>query len=254
MRLPISSLVLASLLGFSLPAMAEGPAPASKIFSVDQNKEIERIVADYIKKHPEVIAHAMEDLQKREEAASAEAAKKVIASVRAELTQSTDDIVLGNPKGDVTMVEFYDYRCGYCKKAEEPIAAILKDDSKLRVVLKSWPVLGPDSVTAARAVLAAKNQGTDKQLALHVALMAAKNPIDETKVMALAKELGLDVDRLKTDMADAKITAMIDKTRARASKLNIGGTPTFVLGEQILPGVDTAENFRKAIAMARKGS
>jgi len=105
------------------------------------------------------------------------------------------------------MVEFYDYRCGYCKKAEEPLAALLKDDPKLRLVLKSSAVLGPDSVTAARAVLAAKFQGADKQLALHIALMAAKNPIDENKVMTLAKDAGIDTDRLKTDMADARVSA-----------------------------------------------
>jgi protein-disulfide isomerase len=109
-------------------------------------------------------------------------------------------------------------------------------------------------VTAAKAVLAARNQGSDKQAALHSVLIEAKNPIDEAKVMTLAKDQGLDTDKLKADMADAKITQVLDKTRALASKLGIGGTPTFVLGDKVLTGSDSVENFRKAIAAARKSS
>jgi protein-disulfide isomerase len=226
----------------------------TKSFSPEQTKEIEKIIKSYLIAHPQVIAEAVEALQKQEEAQAAIDAKQKIASVRADLIQAGDDIVLGNPNGDITMVEFYDYRCGYCKAVVDAVHTLVKGDGKLRLVLRSYPVLGPDSLVAAKAVFASRVQGQDKQLAFHDALMAVKGSVDEAKILSVAKETGLDIDKLKIDMADARIAGLIEKNRNLGTKLGVNGTPTFVLGDKVMPGVDTADNFRKAVDAARKGS
>ena len=172
----------------ALALVASLPASADAGFTPEQTRDIQKIIKAYLIEHPEVISEAVEALQKQEEAKTAEDVRGVIKSAQAELTKSPDDIVFGNPKGDISLVEFYDYRCGYCKRAHPEVTALLAQDRNLRLVMKQFPILGPDSVVASRAVFAAKPQGADKQLALHNALMDAKNPIDDVPQYMTRKE------------------------------------------------------------------
>jgi len=247
MRYLILSLGLMGLC--ASPVMAQSPA-----ITPAQKAEIEKIVKAYLIANPEVIAEAVEGLQKREEAKAAETAKAEIRAAKADLTQAPDDIVVGNSKGDVTLVEFFDYNCPYCRKAVEPLNQLLKDDLKVRLIHKIFPVLGPASTQAARAVIAAKVQGAELQLALHKVFLDAKGALDEARIMAMAKDAGLNTDKLKADMADPRVLAVIEKNRALGQRLGVNGTPTYVLGDKVLPGVDTAENFKKAVDAARKAS
>ena len=223
-------------------------------FTPDQTKEIQAIIKSYLVEHPEVMEEAVDALQKQEAAKTADAARTAIRQSSAELLKSPDDIVLGNPRGDVSLVEFYDYRCGYCKGAYPQIEALIAQDHNVRLVMKQFPILGPDSLTASRAVFAAKQQGADKQLALHKALIEAKNPIDEAKVFDLAAKAGLNVETLKEAMKDPRITEVIAKTKSLAAAIHIDGTPSFILGDQLIPGVVSTADMKVAVDKIRKAS
>jgi protein-disulfide isomerase len=160
-----------------------------------------------------------------------------------------DSPVGGNPKGDVSLVEFFDYRCGYCKQVEPALDALLETDRQLRVVYKEFPVLGPDSVTAARAALASHRQG--KYGVFHRAMMATKGQINDTAVFKVAGSVGLDIERLKRDMEAPEIDRMLKANLALAEALNIRGTPGFVVGNEIVPGAISLDALKHLIELAR---
>ena len=176
-------------------------------------------------------------------------ASAALGSRGKEVFEDPDTPVLGNPKGDVALVEFFDYRCPYCKQVEPSLEALLGEDRQLRLVLKEFPVLGPESVTAARAALAARKQG--KYDALHRALMALKGQIDETTVLNSAAAVGLDVGQLKRDMAAPEIDAQLQKNSKLADALDIHGTPGFVVGDEIVPGAIGLNELKQLIEAAR---
>jgi len=190
----------------------------------------------------------------------AEAAKQQQeAAIKAALTENRKEIfddgvshVAGNPKGDVTLVEFFDYRCGYCKQVQPSVLALLKEDSRLRVVLKELPVLGPDSVVAARAAIAAQQQ-PGKYFAFHNAMMEHRGQLPEAEVLRIAKASGLDVAKLKADMAAPRVTEVIERNLALATKLGIQGTPGFVIGDEIVPGAIPLEAMRQLVKRQRGG-
>jgi len=212
--------------------------------------EFERRVRAYLLEHPEVIAEALQRLELRERAAQASAVKSVLQTRAEELLRDPASPVGGNPQGDVTLVEFFDYNCPYCRQVVPHIEKAQTIDPKLRIVYKEFPILGPNSTFAAKAALAAHRQG--KYAALHKALMETKGTVTEKTVLDAVGQLGLDVKRLRADMADPAIQAHIERNLALARALNINGTPSFVVGEQIVPGAVDLATLERLIREARE--
>ena len=232
------------VLAASLPAVAQG-------FSPDQKKSIEEIVRAYILKNPEIIREAVEALQAKEQQSADERRAEAMAKLKDELVSDPSSPVLGNPQGDVTVVEFFDYRCPYCKRTAPVVDQLVKEDGRIRRVMKEFPILGPESVLASRAVLAAHAQG--KYEVLHRLLIGAKGALDQDTVMKLAKEAGADMPRLKRDMASPEIDEALKKNRDLAGALEITGTPAFIIGREFVPGAADLEAFKAVVARARKG-
>jgi protein-disulfide isomerase len=159
--------------------------------------------------------------------------------------------VAGNPVGDVTLVEFFDYHCAYCKRALNAVTAVLGEDPGLRIVYKEFPILGPDSVLAARAALASRNQDPSKYLEFHVALMSTRGRLTQPRILEIARDAGFDAERLVADMASPEINTAIERNIELARSLEINGTPTFVIGDQLVPGAVDLDTLRRLIAEAR---
>lgn len=234
--------VLATLALGSAMAQAAEPAPKLPV------EEVERIVRDYLLREPEIIYQAIQELQRRREVAEAERQKTTIAARKDQIFKSPDDPVLGNPKGDVTLVEFFDYRCGYCRNMVPSLRALLGEDKRLRFVMKEFPILGPDSLVASRAALAAARQG--KYQEMHFALLQAPD-LGEAAVLDLAKKLGLDPARLAADMQREDVKRVIDNNRELAKALGISGTPSFVIGDTLVPGAVPVTDLAQLIAQQR---
>lgn len=225
------------------------PAPTLVAQSLDK-KRIEKIIREYLINNPEVLEEAIRALQAKREAMRLAAARTSIQKNRKQIYADPEDPVGGNPNGDVTIVEFFDYRCGYCKRVAPVVEAALAKDKKIRLVYKEFPVLGPNSVLAARAALASRAQG--KYLVFHKALIKAKISYDEASIMKIATAVGIDTARLKKDMQAPDIQAYIVKTRALARSLGIRGTPAFVVGDQMFPGALTSAQLTRMIQQARR--
>jgi protein-disulfide isomerase len=228
---------------------------AADEFSGTQKDEIERIIKDYIISHPEVLQEAIAELDKRQATADAEKAKVAVASNAETIFNSTRQVVLGNPKGDVTMVEFFDYNCGFCKRAMADMMEMLKDDPKLKVVLKEFPVLGPGSVEAAKVAVAVRMQDKTgkKYLEFHQKLLGGRGQADKARAITVAKEVGMDMTRLDKDMASEEIKASIDESLKLAETLGLNGTPSYVVGGDIVIGAVGLDALRIKVAMARCG-
>jgi protein-disulfide isomerase len=157
--------------------------------------------------------------------------------------------VIGNPNGDVTVVEFFDYRCPYCKSVAAAFVDLYEKDGKVRLVLKEFPILGPESEFAAKAALAAQKQGKYREF--HLAMMSFKGKMTNDDVRQLAAKVGLDVAKLEQDMQDPAITETINRNYALAEALGIKGTPAFIIGNELVPGAITADEMQKRIAAVR---
>jgi len=243
----------------SLPILALGillmgavPPASAGDFSDPQKSDIESIVKAYLLAHPEVVVDALGEFEKRQKMAETEQAGQAIAENRAEILSDKGGGVAGNSKGNITLVEFFDYRCGYCKKARPIIAQLLKSDPQIRLVYKELPILGPDSLVASQAALAARTQGADKYLAFHDALMDTRGAIDENTIRTAARQVGLDVAKLTHDMTDPNIEETLKATHALASKLGITGTPSFIIGDTLIPGFAELDQLVQIVADARK--
>jgi protein-disulfide isomerase len=198
------------------------------------------------------VIDALKAGQEKLKAKEAEEAKAEIAKRRDELLRDPASPVGGNPKGDVTIVEFFDYRCPYCKQMEPGLEALLKEDPKLRIVYKEFPILGPESLVASRAALAALKQGNEKYLRFHATMMNAKGQINEDVILKLAGDSGLDVARIKTDMSAPEIETLIKRNYELADSLDIKGTPAFVIGDSLTPGAVDIATLRRLVAAARR--
>jgi protein-disulfide isomerase len=244
-------LITAALVGSTSSAVAQ-VAPTTPTVSPEQIQVFEQIVHDYIMKHPEVITAALDQAKEKAKADRAKHIKDSIQSWHRELVGDPDSPVGGNPDGDVTMVEFFDYRCPYCKGVEPSIEALLKEDTKLRIVYKEFPILGPASVFAARVALAARKQG--KYDKFHTAMMATKgeSEITESVVLAVAQSIGLDIDRLRVDVQSPDIDTILDHDFALAEGLDIQFTPGIVIGDTIADGRVDLDALKQLIAAARQ--
>ena len=228
---------------FPLLAQAQG-------FSPPQEDAIRALVRDYLLKNPEVIVEALQAFEAQQKTEQANSQGATVRQRQAELIRDPEAPVAGPASADVTIVEFFDYRCPYCKQVAGPLAQLTRNDPKLRIIYKELPILGPDSVIASRAALAANLQGAYHKF--HGALMTRRGTLDEATVLAMAKESGLDAVRLKSDMDRPEIAAHIERNRALARDLGIRGTPAFIIGERVIPGAVDLDTLRNLVAQARQ--
>jgi protein-disulfide isomerase len=225
-------------------------------FSDAKRSEIEAIVKDYLIKHPEVLKEALAEAERRDDEALAEKHKGAVKENAQLLFSSPRQVTLGNPQGDVTFVEFFDYNCGYCKQAMADMFDLMKNDGKLKVVLKEFPVLGPGSMEAARVAVAVRMQdkGGKKYAEFHQKLLGGRGQADRARAIAVAKEVGLDMPRLEKDMASPEAQASIDESIKLAESLGLNGTPSYVIGSDIVIGAVGLAALEKRIDKARKCS
>lgn len=224
-------------------------------FSTEQRKEIEEVVRNYLLSNPELLQEVISELEKRQSAAEAEKAKVAVKSNADLLFNSPRHVVLGNPKGDVTLIEFFDYNCGYCKRALADLVDLMKGDPNLRVVLKEFPVLGEGSVEAAKVAIAAHMQDPSgkKYFDFHQKLLASRGQADKARALAVAKEVGLDVARIERDMASDNVKAAISESMRLAEALGLNGTPSYVVGDNVVVGAVGRDALKQKVNWARCG-
>lgn len=234
---------LAVVLSISTGALAAETTSAPKALTT---ADVEQIVHDYIMKNPEVILTAVDDYQKKSQRQTQGAA---LEKNKDAIFNDTSSPIVGNPKGDVTIVEFMDYNCHYCKLSFPTVLSMIAKDKNLRVVMKDFPILGPTSETAAKWALAAQKQ--KKYLEFHKALMENKAPISDELLEKTATDTGLDVAQIKKDIQGSDILLQIEKNRSLASNLGLSGTPAFVIGDTVVFGAYSQEEMEKMVFDAR---
>jgi protein-disulfide isomerase len=249
-KLRALTLIAAATL-LALPAAAPAHAQA---FSSDQRQEIEGIIKDYLLKHPEVMQDVMAELEKRQQTADAEKHRAAVTENEAAIFSSPHQVVLGNPQGNVTMVEFFDYNCGYCKHAMSDMFTLLKTDPNLKFVLKEFPVLGEGSVEAAHVAVAARMQDATgkKYIEFHQKLLGGRGPADKARALAVAKDVGFDMARIETDLASDEVKKTIDENLKLADLIGVNGTPSYVVGGDVIVGAVGLDTLKEKIASERK--
>lgn len=244
-----------SLLAFAalLVAIAAGPARlhAEPVFSDDQKTAIEEIVRDYLIRNPEVIGEVMSALEKKRLAEEESQAQTALKENRDALERSALSFVAGNPDGDVTLVEFFDYNCGYCRQALADLQDLIKTDPNLRVVLKEFPILKQESLEAAKVSIAALRQG--KYMEFHVAMLQSPGLADMERALSVAKKIGLDMDRVKADIASPDILEPVRESYRLAETLGLNGTPAYVIGDYVVAGAVGFDTLKENVEAARSG-
>jgi protein-disulfide isomerase len=224
------------------------PANETKSAAAPSQDLTNTVIERYIRAHPEVIEQSLQGLLAKREAELKERHKTALKSRQQDLLHNPSSPVSGNPKGEVTLVEFYDYRCGFCKRAASAVTELQKVDPRVRVVYKDFPILGEPSELAAKAALASQAQG--KHQAFHEALLASHADMSKESILKIAVGIGLNAKRLEADMADPKWQSVIDKNRALARELGISGTPGFIVGNELVPGALDLHGLKELIARA----
>jgi protein-disulfide isomerase len=242
----VAALALAFLALAFFPARAEG-------FSAGQKAEIEAIIKDYLLEKPEVLREAIGVLDTREKAAEAKAREKAVADPSSTLFSPVNQAVIGDPGGKITLIEFFDYNCGYCKRALSDLARLMKDNPDLRVVLRDFPILSPGSVEAAKIANAFLRQFQgEKFWEFHQKLLGARGPVGKAEALGVAKDLGADMDKLAKDAAAPGITAGIEESGKLAKSLMVTGTPTYVIGEDVAVGAVGYDELEAKIVNIKK--
>src|SRR5271156_7171769 len=236
-------------------ALCGAPAASAQSFSDTQRGDIEVIVKNYLIAHPEVLEEAMNELTKRQAAAEQQKHEASIAQNADAIFNSPRGVVLGNKDGDVTFVEFFDYNCGYCKRAMADMLDLLKNDPKLKIVLKEFPVLSQGSVEAAQVAVAVRMQdpGGKKYLDFHQKLLGGRGAADKAHAMTAAKEAGLDTAKIEKDLASPEVKATIEENFKLAEDMGMNGTPSYVIGKQVVIGAVGLDGLKEKIGMARCG-
>jgi len=243
------ALTLAVGLGSIQAVSAQDASP----FTEAQRKGIEAIIKDYLVKNPDVLQEAIAEGEKRQLETQRLAQSAALKESHEALINSPHDVVAGNTSGDVTLVEFFDYNCGYCRKALSDVQALIKGDPKLRVVIKDFPVLGPESTEASQVAVAVKQQlKGDKLFEFHQKLLETKGRVNGARAIQVAKDLGADPVKLQKDMAGPEVKAALADNRALGDKLGLSGTPAFIIGDEIIPGAVGVEPIRKTITDVRQ--
>lgn len=238
-------LILALMLLMAPISFAESPTLPDPALQ----QTIDHAIEQYIRAHPEIIEQSLQALEAKREGEEKTRVKQTLVTRQQDLLHDPASPVSGNLTGDVTVVEFFDYRCGYCKRAAGAVTQLQKDDARVRVVYKDLPILGEASELAAKAALAARAQG--KHQAFHEALLAAEGDMTKDTILAVAGEVGLDAKRLETDMTNPEWQTIIDRNRALAKDLGISGTPGFIVGTELQPGALDLNGLKDLVARAR---
>ena len=228
-------------------AAASAPTVATHDLPVDA---IRQIVRDYLLEHPELLVEVQQALRVKQEAEQEEQTRQAIERLHDKIFADPEAPVAGNPAGAIALVEFFDYRCGYCRRVKPTLETLLAENDDVRIVFKEFPILGPESTLAARAALASRAQGLYEPF--HWALMGADGPFDLDHILTVARSVGLDDERLVLDMEDPALDALIEQNAVLASNLGVRGTPAFVIGDRMIRGALPLERFRIAIADARQ--
>ena len=235
---------------------ASVPIALAQSFSPEQRGEIEKVIRDYLLRNPELLQEVIQEMERRQAQADAEKHKGAIKEYAEAIFNSKRQVVLGNPQGDVTMVEFFDYNCGFCRKALADKVELMKADPKLRLVLKEFPVLGEGSTQAAQVAVSVRMQdktGGKKYFEFHQKMFASRGQVDKARALAVVREIGLDVARAERDMNSDEVRATLEEGFKLAEALGINGTPTYVLTGQVVVGAVGVEKLREAINTARCG-
>jgi protein-disulfide isomerase len=237
-------------------ALLGAPVSASaQSFTDTQRGDIEAIIKSYLVAHPEVLEEAMNELQKRQTATETAKHEASIAQNAEAIFNSPRGVTLGNKDGDVTFVEFFDYNCGYCKRAMSDMLDLMKNDSRLKVVLKEFPVLSEGSVEAAKVAVAVRMQDPTgkKYLDFHQKLLGGRGVADKARAMAAAKDAGLDTARIEKDLASPEVKATLTENMKLAEDMGLNGTPSYVIGKQIVVGAVGLDGLKEKISTARCG-
>jgi protein-disulfide isomerase len=241
----VAAVCAALMLFAAVPVRAEPPEGP-------RQSEFERMLKEYLAAHPEAIQEALDTLAARKAAAKAEEQKAIIRANRGELFSSPRQVTLGNRAGDVTLVEFFDYNCSYCKRALADLLDLMNNDPQLKVVLKEYPILSPDSVEAARVAVAVRMQDAGaRYLDFHRKLLENRGHNDKARALAAAEEAGFDMARLERDMASEEVTQSIDESMRLGKELAINGTPGYVIGERVVIGARGEQVLKDGVAAAR---
>ena len=228
-------------------------AAAAGEFSKPQKAEIEAIIKDYLIRNPDVLRDALAEMERRQKADEVALREKAIADQNGMLLNSDFQAVLGNPKGKVTLVEFFDYNCGYCKRALDDMNALIKNDPDLRVVLKDFPVLGKGSVEAAQVASAVRQQISGEKFSeYHHRLLSIKGQVGKAQAISVAREMGLNVERIEKDMGDPSVKAGIEEIMRVADTLNLTGTPSYVVGNDVIVGAVGYDEIKGKLDNVRK--
>ncbi|THD46429.1 MAG: DsbA family protein [Bradyrhizobium sp.] len=242
---------VAAMIG--LAAMVPAGLAAADEFTPAQKQEMGDVIKDYLVKHPEVLRAAIEALDKQEKDVAEADRQKAVTDQAGPLFSSPFQANVGNANGAVTLVEFFDYNCHYCKGALPDMARLMKDDPNLRLVLKDFPVLGPGSVEAARVASAVRKQlPGDRFWDFHYKLLGMHGPIGKAEALSVAKEMGLDMNRLDKDMSDPSIDAGLQQIMSMADALQINGTPSFVVGQEVVVGAVGYDQLKEKIDAVHK--
>ena len=252
--LPFRAMLMAGIVLAGVPAvMADDMShPATAVPQAGQTSAaFDDAVHDYLKRHPEAVAEALQAFQAQQEKQRDVAAQAAIGSEGEKLYHDASSPVVGNPNGKETLVEFFDYSCHYCKQIHPDLQTLLKDDHDLKVIYKDFPILGPGSVLAAKAALAAKIQG--KYPEMHDALLDFKGQFDDAAIQQIAEAVGVDYTKLKTDMGSAAVQDTLADNMALAEKLNIHGTPTMIINHQLVGGALPLDDLKKKLEENKDG-
>ena len=236
-KAPASGDVVITHEGNSTPVDIAGLGNAfSSPIDPAQKAAIEDIVRDYLMEHPEVIRDAMNALQARQEAEEAERQNAAIANNKDKIFNSKNQVVLGNPDGDVTLVEFFDYNCSYCRRAQADMTKLIQEDGKLRIVLKEFPVLGPASLEAAQVAVGVNTIAPEKYRDFHDKMLSDRGQASAARAIAVAESLGIDPDKLREASKEENVRTTIEEVYAIANSLGLTGTPSYVVGDEVVVG------------------
>jgi protein-disulfide isomerase len=227
--------------------LAAPVAAPAQTFSPDQRQQIEGIIKDYLIAHPEVVQEVLAAVDKHQKDAEAQQQRATIRANNATLFNSSHQVVLGNPNGKIEMVEFFDYNCGFCKHALPDMVKLLDTNHDIKFVLKEFPVLGEGSVEAARVAVAARMQDPSKYMQFHQKLLGGRGVADKARALAVAKEVGFDMARIQRDMASEEVNTTIAEDMKLADALGVNGTPSYVVGDELVVGAVGFDELKKKI-------
>ncbi|BBU59609.1 MULTISPECIES: DsbA family protein [Rhodobacterales] len=239
-KTPILALALVALT--PLPTLAQ---------DLDEAR-IKELVLEAIRENPEIVMEAVAILEQRQAGAQADAQARALDTQRELIENDPNAPVLGNPDGDVTVVEFFDYNCPYCRRVKPEVRALIDADPNIRLVYREWPILGDGSVFAAKAALAARKQG--KYEDFHWAMMGNEGRAEEASVLRVAEEVGLDIEQLRADMDAPEVEDHIATSMQLTQALGFNGTPSFVIGDALVPGFVETDQLAKLVAEARQAA